>query len=267
MDVKIFNKFREIVYEKSGINLTESKIALVTARIGKRLRALGVNSHQEYLDIVLNDKSGEEVVNLLDVISTNVTHFFRESAHFDHLSEIYQSWLSAGQKRFRFWSAACSTGEEPYTIAMTLKEVSGDGSIDTKILATDISTRVLSASMKGEYLAEKVVNIPRPLQERYFDKVTTNGQKILRAKSLMKNMIVFRRLNLSSPPFPMKGPLDAVFCRNVMIYFDNNVRRMLLNEIYRLLKPGGILYVGHAESLTGIVSNFKSLKPSIYIKQ
>lgn len=267
MDLKTFEKFRVLVYEKSGINLNESKVALVTARVGKRLRALGVETYEDYLDILINDESGEEVVNFLDVISTNVTHFFREAAHFVHLAEVYKQWLDQGQTRFRFWSAASSTGEEPYTIAMTLKDVSDSSKIDSRILATDISTRVLAACMKGEYDAEKVNNIPKQMLSKYFQPATLNGKPAYRVGSQLKNMIVFRRLNLSTPPFPMKGPLDAVFCRNVMIYFDNNIRKILLNEIYRLLKPGGFLYVGHAESLTGIVSNFKSVKPSVYVKQ
>jgi len=267
VDKKIFNKFRDLVYEKSGISLNDSKVALVSARIAKRLRALGLKDYNDYLEVVINDESGEETVQLLDVISTNVTHFFRESAHFDHLKEEYMRWVSSGQNRFRFWSAACSSGEEPYTIAMTLQEATGGARHDSRILATDISTRVLAASLKGEYREDKINNIPQNLLDKYFEKFQANGGTNFRAKAVLKNMIVFRRMNLSTPPFPMKGPMDAVFCRNVMIYFDNEVRRILLNEIYRLLKPGGYLYVGHAESLTGIVSNFKSVRPSIYLKQ
>lgn len=267
MDKKIFEKFREIVYAKSGISLNDSKVALVTARVGKRMRVLGIDNHRDYLERVVKDQSGEEVVHLLDAISTNVTHFFREANHFTFLEEVYKEWVNAGQRRFRIWSAACSTGEEPYSLLMTLLSAVEHRNIDLKLLATDISTRVLSASIAGEYAKDKVKNVPQSLLTKFFDTRVVDGEKKYVAKGVMKNHVVFRRLNLNEPPFPMRGPLDVIFCRNVMIYFDNSVRTQLLNEMYRLLKPGGYLMVGHAESLTGIVSDFKPVKPSIYVKK
>ena len=266
MDKATFNKFRAIVYEKSGISLNDSKVALVTARIGKRIRALKLNSHKEYYDVIVQDESGEELIQFLDVISTNVTNFFREPHHFEFLTKVYKEWCNTGQKRFRFWSCASSSGEEPYTIAMTLLNAVDKPGIDAKILATDISTRMLTQCMEGRYAEEKVKNIAKPMLKRYFNEANENGAKYYEVNGRLKNMTVFRRLNLSKPPFPMKGPLDTVFCRNVMIYFDNTVRVPLLNEIYRLLKPGGYLMVGHAESLTGIETNFKPVAPSIYVK-
>ena len=267
MDRRTFNKIREIVYEKSGIALSEGKEALVKARIGKRMRALGLASHRDYLQQVMRDESGEEVVHLLDAISTNVTSYFRESSHFDCLKEVFISWLESGQRRFRFWSAACSTGEEPYTMAMVLSDVAtGFKGLDIKILATDISTRALAGCMQGKYEASKVATVPRKLLERYFHRNSENGETFYTVGSELKNMVVVRRLNLSKPPFPMRGPLDNVFCRNVMIYFDNAVRTRLLSSIYALLKPGGYLMVGHAESLTGMVSDFNTVRPAIYIK-
>jgi len=233
MDKKTFDRIRELVYEKSGISLSESKESLVRARIGKRMRVLGIENHAEYLKRIIADESGDEIVHLLDVISTNVTSFFREPKHFDFLKEAFSKWLAAGQKRFRLWCAACSSGEEPYTMAMVLREVaSGYNGIDIKILATDISTQALAKCKEGRYEEKKVGTIPRPMLK----------------------------------PFPMRGPLDNVFCRNVMIYFDNTVRKRLLDSIYKLLKPGGYLMVGHAESLTGMVSDFKTVHPAIYTK-
>jgi chemotaxis protein methyltransferase CheR len=266
MDKVTFDHFRKIVYEKSGITLHEGKESLVSARIGKRIRHLRLDSAQEYLDYVINDESGEELINLLDAISTNVTSFFREAEHFDFLKNIVKEWMGKGQKRFRIWSAASSTGEEPYTIAITMLDAISNNSIDMRILATDISTKVLDTCRQGIYSEEKLAGVPPQLRNRFFRRFTRGGETCYEAIDDMKKCILFKRLNLSRPPFPMKGPLDVVFCRNVMIYFDNNVRKNLLNDIHRLLKPGGYLMVGHAESLTGMVSDFKVVKPSVYIK-
>jgi len=242
MDKKTFDRIRELVYEKSGISLSESKESLVRARIGKRMRVLGIENHAEYLKRIIADESGDEIVHLLDVISTNVTSFFREPKHFDFLKEAFSKWLAAGQKRFRLWCAACSSGEEPYTMAMVLREVaSGYNGIDIKILATDISTQALAKCKEGRYEEKKVGTIPRPMLNRYFTLSKEGDKKYYTVTSELKNMLVVRRLNLSRPPFPMRGPLDNVFCRNVMIYFDNTVRKRLLDSIYKLLKPGGYL--------------------------
>lgn len=266
LDQKTFDKFRGLVYEKSGITLGPQKAALVSARIGKRMRALGLNGFDEYYRYVRQDTSEQEIVHMIDAISTNVTSFFREPDHFDFMREILNKWRQSGQTRFRVWSAASSTGEEPYTIAMVMDDVLGDKGNNVRILATDISTRVLEKCREAVYEREKVQTIPAKLRDRYFDKAGDHGASTFQVKDALKQMILFKRLNLSTPPFPMKGPLDLIFCRNVMIYFDNRVRSALLDEMYRLLKPGGYLMVGHAESLTGIMSSFKSVRPSIYVK-
>lgn len=266
MEKRTFNKFREIVYEKSGISLSESKVALVSARVGKRMRTLGMDDYKSYLKMVVSDESGEEIVHLLDAISTNVTHFFRESNHFDFLADVIKKWNDKGQRRFRVWSAASSSGEEPYSIAMTMLSTLEKSNIDLKILATDISTKVLSMCVKGLYTEDKLNTVPKDYVRKYFDVTKSPSGTLYQVKNLLKQLIVFRRLNLSRPPFPMRGPLDIIFCRNVMIYFDNVVRKRLLDEMFRLLKPGGYLMVGHAESLTGLVSEFKGVKPSIYIR-
>ncbi len=266
MDHRVFERFREIIYEKSGISLNEKKVALVSSRIAKRMRTLGMDEHREYLEHVLADSSGEEVIQLLDVISTNVTHFFREAEHFQLLAEEFKESLRKGQRRFRFWSAGCSSGEEPYTIAMTLSETANGNRPDMKILATDISTRILGKSVGGVYEKKKIEHVPGMMRDKYFEKEGHGEDAKFKVKATLKNHVVFKRLNLSVVPFPMHGPMDAIFCRNVMIYFDNEVRRRLLEEFYRLLKVGGHLYVGHAESLTGMLSGFHSLRPSVYVK-
>ncbi len=266
MDARTFNKFREIIYEKSGITLGPGKEALVSARVGKRMRALKMTDHKEYLDRVMNDSTGEEIVQLLDVISTNVTSFFREDAHFRFIEEKVQEWLDQGQTRFRFWSAASSTGEEPYSLAIILSELFNRTNVDAKILATDISTRVLQKCREGRYSEDKVKPVSKVLRDRYFTHDRGDDGPVYTVKPVLQQMVVFQRLNLSTPPFPMQGPFDIVLCRNVMIYFDDTVRKNLLSEIFRLLKPGGYLIVGHAESLTGMLSKFKSVRPSVYVK-
>ncbi len=266
MEAATFNRFREIVYERSGISLGPNKESLVSARIGKRIRALALSDHNAYLQYVMEDRSGEEVIHLIDAISTNVTSFFRESAHFDFLAKVVAEWRARGQQRFRFWSAASSTGEEPYSMAITLLEALGRSDSDVKILATDISTRVLEKCRAGEYKQDRMQSVPPLLRDRYFDCERHGHETVYVAKPALKRMITFTRINLAEPPFPMQGPFDAVFCRNVMIYFDNTVRSNLLAEIYRLVKPRGYLFVGHAESLTGMMSSFKTVEPSVYIK-
>ena len=266
MDTQTFDALRAIVYNKSGIAINDNKGALVAARIGKRIRELSLSNANSYLNFLLADGNEGEIVNLLDVISTNVTSFFREESHFDFLAAEMGSWLAHGQRRFRFWSAACSSGEEPYTLAMVALDVIQGISVDIKILATDISTRILEKSSAGVYSEEKVAAIPPKYRSRFFKKTMDSGAPAYEVAGELKNIIVFQSINLSKPPFPMRGPMDAIFCRNVMIYFDNTVRKNLLQDLYRLLKPGGYLFVGHAESLTGLISGFKAVKPSVYIK-
>ncbi len=266
MDKKTFQTFREIVYDHSGIHLNETKEAMVSSRIAKRMRLLGLQTHKDYLKYLVDDQDGEEITKFLDVISTNVTSFFREAEHFDYLGNIAEEWIAGGRNRLRIWCAASSTGEEPYTIAMTLLSAASGKSLDMRILATDISTKVLAAAQKGEYTETIMAKVPAQLKNQFFVKKKVMDQTVFAASDILKKMIVFRRLNLSQPPFPMKGMLDAVFCRNVMIYFDNETRGALINEIYRLLRPGGYLFTGHAESLTSLKTPFQCLRPSIYRK-
>ena len=260
-----FNQIRGIVYDSAGIALSERKQALVCTRVSKRMRVLGLPDYETYLEYL--DDNPDELVGLLDSISTNVTSFFREPHHFEFIADEVAQWYSAGQRRFRFWSAACSTGEEPYSLAMVLKETLPSLDVDARILATDISTEALAASKNGVYGPKHITPVPADLRKRWFVESSTGKEPVWRASKQLRDMIVFRRMNLSSPPFPMKGPLDAVFCRNVMIYFDDPVRLRLLEEIRRILKPGGYLIVGHAESLAGMIGDFKYVRPSVYRKE
>ncbi len=263
---RMFNQFCDLVYAKAGIHLGPQKEALVAARIGKRMRLLGLRRYQDYYHLVETDTTGAELVEMLNAISTNVTYFFREDRHFELLTGWMRAWHAQGQQSFRIWSAAASTGEEPYTIAMTVRTALPHVS-DIKILCTDISTRALGVARAGLYSADRLQKVPKNLARRFFRKARDEQNKeCYSVEDELRRLTTFARLNLAHPPYPMKGPFDVVFCRNVMIYFDNTVRRALLGEIWRLLKPGGYLLVGHAESLSGMLSNFKSVQPSVYIK-
>lgn len=261
MDAESFRAFQEIAYAHAGIYLREGKAALVEARLAKRLRDLGLSSEREYLE-VLRREGADEVVLFLDAISTNFTKFFREEDHFETLREGVAAARAAGQRRFRFWCAGCSSGEEPYTAAMVLSDVL-EG-CDWRILATDISTRVLARAAAGVYGEEEVADVPAALRRRWLAAAPGDGGPRYTVDEALRRRIVFRRLNLAERPYPMKGPLDAVFCRNVMIYFDRPMREGLVREIERLLRPGAPLFVGHSETLNGIAVRLRSERPSVY---
>ncbi|MCA9409995.1 MAG: protein-glutamate O-methyltransferase [Candidatus Omnitrophica bacterium] len=262
MEQATFDEFRRIVHQSGGISLRENKKALVESRVSKRMRALGYENAEQYLKFLKNGGNSEEMVFFLDCMTTNLTYFFREPQHFDYLRVLFRDWIQEGRDRIRLWSAACSTGEEPYSMAMVTAEAARGLNLDARILATDLSTEVLERAKNGVYDSKKIEPVPDPLAKRYLERFDEG----FRVKDSLKQFILFKRLNLSIQTFPMKGPFDAIFCRNVMIYFDNNVRSTLLMEIYRLLRPGGVLMVGQTESLTGLKHPFQFVQPAIYRK-
>jgi len=266
MTASTFDRFRKLIYDKSGISLGTNKEALVKSRISKRMRVLGIGAYKDYLSFVLSDQTGSEMELLLDAISTNVTSFYREPDHFVFMRKVIKGWLSEGARSLRLWSAACSSGEEPYTIAMEILETV-NMTIDVKILATDIATSVLARSMKGEYSQEAVTPMPKHLLTKYFVKKKVDGGYIFAAGDKIRKLVLFRQTNLSKFPYPLRGPLDIVFCRNVMIYFDRQTKARIVGECQRLLKPGGYLIIGNSESLAGIAEGFDNIKPAIYMRR
>lgn len=266
MDTKTFDTFRRIFYDTAGININDNKLALVSARVGKRMRELGHTSDRDYLKFLIDDSTGEEMVHLLDVISTNVTHFFRESRHFDVLTAVVKEWVSLGLRKIKVWSAGCSSGEEPYTLAMVLREAIGERGVEARILATDLSTRILQKAAAGEYDERKTADMPAVYRDRYFDKQGRGDSAVYRASEGLREMIRFTRLNLSTVPFPMQGPFDVIFCRNVMIYFDRPTQQTLVQKLAHHLHTGGYLLIGHSESLNGLDQPLTYVQPAVFRK-
>jgi chemotaxis protein methyltransferase CheR len=263
---KEFFQISQIVYEHAGIRLNTGKEELVRSRLIKRLRALGIASFHEYLKHVKEDRTAQELNIMIDSLTTNKTSFFRENQHFEYLRTQILPALKNRNDGLRVWSAGCSTGEEPYSIAMLLCEEwpSVDRSA-MKILATDISSRVLAKARVGEYEADYIRDVPAPLLAKYFSVVRTNSSHIYRVNDSIRKMVRFARLNLMEK-WPMKGPFDVLFCRNVMIYFDSASQKDLVHRFSEIIMPGGHLLVGHAESLVASSGEFKYVQPATYVK-
>lgn len=261
-----FAKVCEQIYALCGIKLTEGKEELVQSRLSKRLQALNLQTFEQYLDYVKKDSSKQEIVKMIDVLMTNKTSFFRENQHFDFLRERVLPALEAERnKRLRIWSAACSSGEEPYSIGITLHEsIQSFNTWDARILATDISTRILAKAQAACYTADVLQPVPAALQKRYFTECK-DEKGVFQLSDKVRNLVKFARLNLMHE-FPMRGPFDVIFCRNVMIYFDKPTQEKLVNRFYNLLAPGGFLFVGHAESLIGAKHGFRYVQPAVYVK-
>jgi chemotaxis protein methyltransferase CheR len=252
-----FRGFVQLAYQHAGISLSDSKRNLVYSRLSRRLRALGMTSFLQYREYLDSGEGKQEVVSFINAISTNLTKFFRESHHFEHLqSHVAVPYAQAANRRansrLRIWSAGCSTGEEPYTIAAVLKrEIRHIEQHDVRILATDIDTEVLSKAARGEYPLPSIEDVPNPY--RQFFPVMKGGKddaQIVIDEST-RSLIAFRRLNLMEP-WPFRGLFDAIFCRNVMIYFDGPTKSRLIDRFTQQIKPGGWLYIGHSESLIGL---------------
>ncbi len=263
-----FNFIRGLVYEHSRINLGPDKRELVSARLGKRLRATKLTSVSEYLDFLKTRNDGEELGHLIDAISTNHTFFFREIAHFDFLTKSVLPEMKARARQenwtqFNVWSAACSSGEEPYSIAMTLDETLGD-TWPWQIEATDISYRILAKATAGIYREETVKKLDPPRVRRHFQRGHGPQEGNYRVKSTLQSRITFQQLNLLEGRPPFDHLFQLIFCRNVMIYFDRATQEELVNKLTQQIVPGGYLFVGHSESLTGIRHPLQTVRPAIY---
>ena len=265
-----FKYIANMLYERFGIFLGEQKRILVAGRLSKRVRQLGLASFTDYFNYLLADKTGAELSELINRITTNHSFFFREREHFDFLVKNILPGIDERIKQnarfpLRIWSAGCATGEEIYSISMLLREYYGTrlDSMDYGLFASDISLSALTEAGKGIYAEAKLRELPMAYKAAYFEKT---GPDDFTIKNEIKKMVLFKRLNLMAESFPLKGQFDAIFCRNVMIYFDQESRRKVVRALFHYVKPGGYFFIGHSESLKREDCPFTYIKPAVYRK-
>jgi len=249
-----FETIAAALYTDAGIHLPKTKSALVYSRLGKRLRQLGLESFRDYCALIGSDAGAEERGRMFDALTTNVTRFFREPHHFDHLkSRLLPPLVAALRKggRIRIWSAGCSTGQEPYSIALTILSVIPEAATrDIRILATDINANVVKTGADGIYPQEEIDDIPADLRRKWLLPVNVGGERRWRFDDPVRRLISFRPLNLMDK-WPMRGLFQAIFCRNVVIYFDEKTQGQMWSRMVPLLAPGAMLYIGHSERVSG----------------
>lgn len=271
IDRKTFDQIEKIVYQESGIVLKD-KQELVESRIASLCRKKGYDGPEDFLNRLEKDQDGSILIELLDKMSTNLTYFFREPAHFKYLSDFFLPELMAKKKRqgsnkIRIWCAACSSGEEPYSLAMVARDGWNDiDDWDFKILGTDISTRMLREASLGEYSRADIQKVPQLMTQRYFTRRGNRHEQTYKISDEIRQMVVFRRLNLLGESFPFSGLFDLIVCRNVMIYFDQSIKESLLGKFHRYMQDGAYLFTGHAESISGYHHLFKRVKVAVYKK-
>lgn len=268
-----FERFSRLVYDHCGIKLPPHKQSMLEARLRKRLRAHNLHTFEEYAEMIFSaDEPTEELVKLIDVVTTNKTDFFREPAHFDYLTNsalpyLVQNFGAGINQPLRVWSAGCSTGKEPYTLAMVLKEYQEkikDFSFD--ILGTDICTDVLEKAVQGIYAAIKAEPVPDALKKKYLLKSKNKDNNLVRVVPELRSLTRFRRLNFMDEDFGFREPFDIIFCRNVIIYFDRPTQERLLAKLVANLDTGRYIFLGHSETLLGLNLPLKQMAPSVYRK-
>ncbi|WP_298436500.1 protein-glutamate O-methyltransferase CheR [Geobacter sp.] len=268
-----FARFSEFIYGECGIKMPPAKKTMLEARLQKRLRKLGIPTFREYADYIFSHEGAEqELVHLIDVVTTNKTDFFREAGHFDFLTEhalpeLIRTRGAGIRKPLSIWSAGCSSGEEPYTLAMVLAEFVGqEEGFSYSILATDICTTVLDKARMAIYEEERVEPVPLALKRKYLLRGKDGHRGFVRIVPELRQRVRFRRLNFMDGDFGMREPLDVIFCRNVIIYFDKQTQERLLNKFCRQLIPGGYLFMGHSETLSGLDVPVVQVASTIYRK-
>lgn len=261
-----FQSLRELVRAETGITLSEAKRELVYGRLSRRLRVLQLGSFREYRALMAGPGRDAELGEFINAVTTNLTAFFRENHHFDYLRDQFIAPIAAGkrQARIRIWSAGCSSGEEPYSIAMTLAENLPDWQrMDIRILATDLDTEMVARGEQGIYREDRVAGIGAKRLGRWFQEVPGKQGRYYQVVPELRQLISFRRLNLMEP-LPFKGPLDVIFCRNVIIYFDKDTQRELFRRIAPLQRAGQFLFLGHSESLFKVCDDYALIGKTIY---
>lgn len=255
-----FSRVRKLIYQHAGISLSEAKSDMVYSRIGRRLRTVGFDSFKTYLDNLENTNSPEEWEAFTNALTTNLTSFFREEHHFPILAE----HLLTLKKPIRIWCSAASTGEEPYTLAMTACEAFGTMKPPVEIIATDIDTNVLSTASRGIYPYERVSKLSVERRKNFFQKGTGAQEGSVRVRSELRNLITFEQLNLLDEQWNLGEPFDAIFCRNVMIYFDKPTQTKILSHFVPLMKPHALLFAGHSENFLYVSNDFNLRGKTVY---
>jgi chemotaxis protein methyltransferase CheR len=262
-----FDSLRALARELAGISLADTKRELVYGRVSRRLRELGLGSFAEYRALLAGMEGDTEIGEFINAVTTNLTAFFREKHHFDYWREHFLLPRAAdpnAERRIRIWCAAASTGEEPYSIAMTVAEAVPDWQRwDIRVLATDLDTNVLAHAAAGVYKEDRMRDMPRGLLTKYFSRGGEGGAVTYKVKPELAQMISFRQLNLIQP-LPMRGPLDAIFCRNVIIYFDKDTQRDLFRRMAPLQRPDDLLFLGHSETLFKVSEAWKLVGKTVY---
>jgi chemotaxis protein methyltransferase CheR len=254
----------DTIRDASGIQLNETKRDLVHNRLARRLRLLGIEDFPDYKDQLMAGND-EEMVDFVNALTTNVTAFYRESHHFEFLEqELVPTLRARGQRKIRIWSAGCSMGMEPYTIAMTLNEAFGGEEWDARILATDLDTNVLEKAAQGVYSLDELEGVPASLRSKYLMRGKGDQDGMGRVKPALQEMVTFRQLNLMDESWPFHGPFDLIFCRNVVIYFDRPTQQKLFRRYAGLLEPEGILCIGHSEAVSACEDVLQPIGRSMY---
>jgi chemotaxis protein methyltransferase CheR len=256
-----FAKVVELIYQRAGIRLNESKEQMVYSRLARRLRALQLDTFSGYLKSLEKDPDAEEWQQFINALTTNLTSFFREAHHFEILAEQMQG---SAAKPFRIWCAAASTGEEPYSLAMTAMEAYQAAQPPVEIIASDLDTHVLATAAQGIYSIDKLEKMSLERKRGFFLKGKQANAGKVRAKKPLRDLLEFKQINLLDQRWPLDGKFDAIFCRNVMIYFDQPTQKIILEKIGQLLKPDGLLYVGHSENLHYMSEWYRSFGKTTY---
>jgi chemotaxis protein methyltransferase CheR len=264
-----FKRLSRFIEGELGIRMPDTKRIMLESRLQKRIRHFGLSGYGEYVDFVFSEEGKRtELINMIDAITTNKTDFFREAEHFDFLLErALPEWCATRRGTMHFWSAGCSTGEEPYTLAMVLEEFREvNPHFDYDIFASDLSSQVLEKAKTAIYDAEKGEPIPLSYKKKYFLRSKDEAKSLIRAKPELRARVSFARINFMDETYPVNKEFDVVFCRNVIIYFERKTQELILTRICRHIRQGGWLILGHSETLTGMNMPLKAVAPTIYAR-
>ena len=273
MSGKLFSAISQFIYDEVGINITPVKKVMLEGRLHKRLRKLGMFSFEEYCDYLFSEEGkSAELAFMIDEVTTNKTDFFREPAHFQFLTSdvlpvLFKNGKYTASNKLTIWSAGCSSGEEPYTIAMVVMDhMAEHGERPFQVIATDISRRMLDKGCKAVYETEKTIPIPTPIKKKFLLRSKNPASNLVRIAPEIRSCVAFRRLNFMDYDFGFREQIDVIFCRNVIIYFDKTVQEKLLRKFCQCMKKGGFIFMGHSETLFGMDLPLEQVSPTVYRK-